>query len=193
MKEITENEMKFILHILKNPSQELNSRVIGQAIGITPMGSLKIGKRLEKENILLSRMIGKARIYKINLEKEYVLYYVKFILQRELEHSNSYVKTWIAELKKIKNAESILLFGSVLKKGNEANDIDVLILIKKKNLSIVEKQIEEINLLNKKKLHPVFQTIEDLKKNIKKEDKIVLAALKGIFVFGEDKILEVLK
>ena len=193
MKEITENEMKFILSILKNPSQELNARIIGKSLGITPMGSLKIGKKLEKEGIVSSKFIGKARIYKLNLDKEYVIQYIKFLLQREAEYSDAYVKKWIADLKKIKKAESVILFGSVLKKRDEAHDIDILILVKKNNLNLVEKQIEEINIINKKKLHPVFQTIEDLKKNIKKEDKIVLTALKGIFVLGEDKILEALR
>ena len=193
MKEITENEMKFILSILKNPSQELNARIIGKSLGITPMGSLKIGKKLEKEGIVSSKFIGKARIYKLDLDKEYVIQYIKFLLQREAEYSDAYVKKWIADLKKIKKAESVILFGSVLKKRDEAHDIDILILVKKNNLNLVEKQIEEINIINKKKLHPVFQTIEDLKKNIKKEDKIVLAALKGIFVLGEDKILEALR
>lgn len=193
MKEITENEMKFILSILKNPSQELNARIIGKSIGITPMGSLKIGKRLEKEGIVSSKAIGKARIYKLNLDNEYAVQYIKFLLQREAEYSDAHIKKWITDLKKIKKADSILLFGSVLKKGNEANDIDILVLVKKNNLSIVEKQIEEINFLNKKKIHPVFQTIEDFKKNIKKQDKIVLDALKGIFVFGKENILEALR
>lgn len=193
MNEITENEMNFISSILKNPNQELNARVIGKIIGITSMGSLKIAKRLEKEGIVSAKSIGKAKVYKLNLDKEYVKQYVKFLLKREAEHSNAYVKRWITELKKIKKADAILLFGSVLKEGNGAKDIDVLIIVKKSNLNNVEKEIGEINLLNKKKIHPIFQEEEDLKKNINSEDKVILNAIKGIVVSGEDILLEVLR
>ena len=193
MKDITENEMNFILTILKNPAQEINARSISKIIGITPMGSLKIARKLEKEGIISSKPIGRAIIFKLNLDKDYVKQYVKFLLKREAEYSTAYVKRWIAELKKIRKAEIIVLFGSVLKKDREANDIDALIVVKKINLNNVEKEIEEINFLNKNKIHPVFQTKEDLKKNLKSLDKVILGAIKGIVVLGEEQIIGAIK
>lgn len=193
MKDITENEINFILTILKNPDQEINARSISKIISITPMGSLKIARKLEKEGIISSKPIGRAIIFKLNLDKDYVKQYVKFLLKREAEYSTAYVKRWITELKKIRKSEIIVLFGSVLKKDREANDIDALIVVKKANLNNVEKEIEEINLLNKNKIHPIFQTKEDLKRNIKSLDKVMLNAIKGIVVLGEEKIIEAIK
>jgi len=46
--------------------------------------------------------------------------------------------------------------------------------------------------LNTKKIHPVYQTREDFRKNIKKEDKPLLSAIKGIVAFGEDVIIDLL-
>lgn len=193
MKDKTENEMKFILTLIKNPEHDFNSRNISKIINITPMGSLKIAKRLQKQGIIHSKLIGKSIIYKPNLENDYSKQYIKFLLQREAEYSSAYIKRWIADLKKIKKAEIIILFGSVLKKGEEANDIDALIVIKKENLNNIEKEIESINLLNKKKIHPIFQTKEDLEKNIKSLDKIILNAIKGIVILGEENFIDTIK
>lgn len=46
---------------------------------------------------------------------------------------------------------------------------------------------------SQKKLHPLYQTKDDLINNIKKEDKIILTAIKGIIIFGENVITEILR
>ncbi|MBU0761020.1 MAG: nucleotidyltransferase domain-containing protein [Nanoarchaeota archaeon] len=191
MKSGKDNKMKLVLCILKSPEKELNSRDLAKLIGVTPMGSLKIAKKLEKENILQSRQIGKAKIYSIN-HSEYAKAYISFLLKKEVEQAKPYVKRWIEELKKIKHAKAVILFGSVLTKEKEANDIDALILIDQKNFKTAQKELEEINLLNEKKIHPVYQTDEDLEKHVKTGDKIIPNAIKGIVVSGEDALTEIL-
>ncbi len=157
------------------------------------MGALKIARKLEKEDILISRELGRAKFYRLNFNNEYARQYIKFLLKIESEQSSAYVKRWIAELKKIKSADSIFLFGSILKKNEEAKDIDVLLITDKERFSKLKKEIEDINLINIKKLHPLYQTEEDIKKNIKKHDEPLLDAIKGIVVFGEDKIISLLE
>ena len=193
MRDIAKNEMLFILSIFKNPEREYNASTAARAIGISPMGALKIARRLEKEGIVLSRQLGKARFYQLNLENNYTREYVKFLLKRESEQAPSYVKVWINEAKKIKNADVAILFGSILKKEKEANDIDVLLVTDQKRFSRLKKELEDINLINVKKLHPVYQSGEDVKNNIKKGDKALLNAIKGIVVFGEDALIGVMK
>ena len=39
----------------------------------------------------------------------------------------------------------------------------------------------------------MYQTKEDIKKNIKKEDKPLLNAIKGVVVFGEDLIIRLIE
>jgi len=192
MKNRQENEMLFILSILKNPKEEYNASSLAKLMKISSMGSLKIAKKLERERILLSKKIGKANIYKINFN-DYSKQYIKFLLKREIEKSSSYARRWVRELEKIKDAESGILFGSVLSKEKEAGDIDILILVNKNKFEKVKKEVEEINLLNEKKVHPVYQTKQDLEKHIKENNKVILNALKGLYVFGEDAIIEVLQ
>ncbi len=193
MKEITDNEMAFVLWIFKSPEHEYNAHSIAKLIGISPMGALKIAKRLEKEDVIVSRELGKARFYGLNLDSDYVKQYIKFLLKREAEKAEPYVKAWISEIRKIKNADSAVLFGSVLRKKGEAKDIDVLLITNKEIFSKLKNEVEKINLINVKRLHPVYQTKDDFIKNIKKGDKVLLNAIKGIFVFGEDILIDMLE
>ena len=193
MRGITNNEMLFVLSIFKSPELEYNANSIAKLMGISSMGALKIAKRLEKENIIVSRELGKAKFYKLNLDNDYVREYVKFLLKREVEQAHPYVKVWIDEVKKLKSADAAILFGSVLRKYREARDVDVVLITNKKRFSKLKKEIEELDEVNVKRLHPVFQVKEDFMKNIKKGDKALFNAIKGIVVFGEDMVIEVLK
>lgn len=193
MKNITDKEMLFVLTLFKSPETEYNANSIAKHIGASSMGALKIAKRLEKENILIPRKLGRAIFYKLNFENDYVRQYIKFLLKREAEQAPVYVKRWVTDIKKIKSADSAVLFGSVLKKYEGAKDIDVLLVTDKKRFSKLKKEVKDIDIVNIKKLHPLYQTKDDLKKNIKKQDKPILNAIKGIVVFGEDEIISLLE
>ncbi|MBI4147204.1 hypothetical protein HY494_00975 [Candidatus Woesearchaeota archaeon] len=190
MKEITKAEMKVVLALVKSPEVIYNANSLSKVIEITSMGALKILKRLEAENIVKSKRIGKAVIYKVNVENSYAQKYVSLLLIREALSANPRVKRWINEIKKINNAEVIVLFGSILDKSNP-NDIDVLLITDQKRFSKLQKEIEELNEINIKKIHPMYQTHEDIIKNIKKRDKPLLNAIKGMVVIGEEKFLEI--
>src|SRR3989338_1791491 len=193
MKDITTNEMNFVLKILKSPEVEYNATSIAKVLKISSMGALKIAKKLEKEGIIKGVKKGKATFYSLNLDEDYVQQYVKFLLQREAAQAPVYIRVWVRELRKLTNAYSVILFGSVLYKEKEARDIDAVVITDQAHLEKVKKEIQDINIVNIKKVHPIYQTKEDLKKNIGKPDQVVLNALKGIIVKGEDILLEALQ
>ena len=185
--------MKVILQILKNPKEDYNANSISKIIGISSMGALKILKSLEKEQVLISKQIGKGIFYTINFDNSYTKQFLIFILKREAEHPIPHIKRWVSEIRKIKNADFAVLYGSVLTKHEKANDIDVLFAVEQKNFNKLKEEIGNINNLNDKKIHPLFQSMDDIIENIKKEDKVILNAIKGVVVFGEEKLLEVMK
>lgn len=193
MKDITAKEMNLVLAIFKSPEKAYNANSISKKIGVTPMGALKIMKRLEKQGILKSRAMGKAVFYKINFESQYARDYLVFLLKREGEQSSPYTKRWLNDIKKIKNADIAILFGSVLEKKSKANDIDILLVTEQKNFKKLKKEVEDINKISEQKIHPIYQTMKDLKDNIKKEDKTILNAIKGIIDKGYEEMVEVLE
>lgn len=190
MYEITKAEMSIILNIIKSPEIDYNGNNIAKVVGITPTGALKILKRLEKELVLKSKKIGKAVIYKINTEDSYARNHVALILAREKLYVQPRVKVWINELKKIKNAGIIILFGSILRK-EDPKDIDVVFVTDKKRFKRLQEEVEERNKINIKRIHPLYQGFEDIVINIRKRDKPLLSAIKGIIVTGEEKFMEV--
>lgn len=191
MHDITGNEMLIALKILKTPEGEFNANSISKEIGITSMGALKILKRLENEGILASKIAGKATFYKFNFAGDYAKHYAVFALKNEAEHAQPYARRWIKEIRKLKNANVAILFGSVLRKGKEAHDVDVLALASQNKFGKLKEEVVELNKINEKHMHIIYQSPKDLRSNIKKQDKIVLGALKGIVAFGEDKLIEV--
>ncbi len=192
MRDITQNEMRLVLYILKSPEKLYNASNLSRLLGISVMGASKIAKKLEKDGIITATEHGKAIFYKINTNNDYTRSYVKFLLQGEAEQSPPYIKRWITEVKKIIDADVIILFGSVLITYEGAKDIDVLLITDKKRFSKVKTEVEGINLINIKKLHPIYQTKEDLKENIKKRDKVIINAIKGVVVSGEEIAIQLL-
>ena len=184
------NEMVIVLKIFKTPEREFNANSISKETGLTPMGALKILKRLEKDGILNSKAAGKATFYRVDFGSGYAKDYLKFALRNETEHSQPYVKRWVREIRKLKNADAAILFGSVLRKEKEANDIDVLALTNQNKLEKLKEEISELDKINEKHMHVIYQSPKDLRSNIKKQDKVVLNALKGIAAFGEDRLIE---
>ncbi|MBU4299964.1 MAG: winged helix-turn-helix domain-containing protein [Nanoarchaeota archaeon] len=191
--DITRNEMLSVLRIFKSPEKEFNATSISKELNITPMGALKILKRLEKENILAAKVAGKATFYRINFRNDYAKDYLMFVLKREAEHSSPYVKRWITEVRKIKNADIVLIFGSVLKKEGKADDVDVLIVTSQDRFEKLNEEIKDLNQINEKEMHAIFQSSKDLEENILRRDAVVLNALKGIIAFGEEKLIELVK
>lgn len=187
--QMLDNKEKIVLKIFKNPEKEFSISEISKEINISPMGGLKIVRKLEQEGILSLRNIGRSKIPNINFSNDYAKRYVVFLLRKEAELSSPKIKVWISEVKKIKNASVGVLFGSVLRKERQSNDIDVLFVTNQERFKKLRAEIDNINSINIKRLHPLYQTEKDFKDNLRKKDKVLLNAIKGIIVFGGDEFV----
>ncbi|NQU79008.1 hypothetical protein HQ545_04530 [Candidatus Woesearchaeota archaeon] len=194
METVTMNEMNAVLTLFKDFSTDYNANNLSKRLGLTPMGTLKILKRLEKQGILKSRQMGRAVFYRMDFSNDYTRTYLRFILQKEAEHSTPRVKRWVKELRKFKDAADIgILFGSVLS-HKEFSDVDVLLVFKHNQNKKINSLLKEISGLSVKRIHAVKQTKDDLKVNIKSMDKVVLSILRrGIVLFGYDQLIKVVE
>ena len=190
MVSLTENEARAIDFLIRNFSHEYNINQLSRELKLSPRGIFKILKKLEKENYLISKKQGNNIFYQINYESEEALDVCNFVLSETKK--TSFIKVQIDDLKKLRDLTKIaILFGSVLVKDAEANDIDALLVFNEKDFSKVEKAISEINSIKHKKIHAIYQTEKDFVENIKKKDKVILSAIKtGLILWGRDKFLE---
>jgi len=193
MDSVTPNEMNVLLRIAKDVSKDYNANNLAKESGLTPMGALKILKRLEKQGILKSRKLGRAIFYKPDYENNYAKTFLQFLLQKEAEETQPRLKRWITEVQKLKEtAETVVVFGSILEK--EGDDVDILIVLKPEDQKKLDNQLNELNEINVKRIHPIKQSADDFTENIRRGDKVVLAAVKnGVVAFGYEKMVEALE
>ena len=189
MIELTRKEQEALLIIYKDIANFYNANSLSKELVITQVGTMKLLKRFEKNNILLSKRIGKSIVYKINVEEEFVQKLIAFTLINE---ASKYPR-WKDEFKSLYKKDRILLFyGSASRNYSDAKDIDIFIVINKKDFHEVSEKLEEIQSILPKKLHAIKATKEDLIKNIKEDNKPMLEILKtAIVLYGYDKYMEV--
>lgn len=179
--------------MIRNFREKNSINAIARRLNLSSRGAYKILKKLENIKAITPEKIGNAIYYKINFSEEIGVKLSEFVLvQNEL---NSYSQIQAEDLKPLKDIVlGCVLFGSVITKGKEAKDIDVLIILKKKDVSKVNSVLNKVKSLKPKKIHEVLQTKEDLINNIKKNDEVVLDIIKtGKVLFGAEIVVEAIK
>ena len=188
---LTLKERETILLLFKELTTFYNSNSISKVLNISHVGAQKIFKRLLKENIVVSKTIGKSIIYKLNLDNEYVSKLVSFLLSDEA-NNNKLLKEEFKEL--YFKGNIVLLYGSILKNFEKASDIDLMIISNDKNF-------EEINKIKKKKedilpkrIHLIKISYNELLENIKNKNKALIGIIRNaIVLYNQEKYVEVLK
>jgi len=190
MIELTKKEQEALLIIYKDISSFYNSNSLSKELKITQVGAMKILKRFEKNGILLSRRIGKSIVYKVNIKEEFVQKLIAFALINE---AGKYQR-WKDEFKPLNKKGRILLFyGSASRDYSHAKDIDIFIILDKKDFQEASRELAKIQSMLPKKLHAIKATKEDLARNIKENNKSMLEIIKtAIVLYGYDEYMEVL-
>ncbi|HLD05990.1 MAG TPA: helix-turn-helix domain-containing protein [Candidatus Nanoarchaeia archaeon] len=190
---LTENEARVMDFLVRNIKERNSINQVAKKLRLSPNGAYKILKKLEKANAIMPEKIGNAVYYKVNYNDEIGKKLAEVVLvQNDL---NNYAKVQADDLRQLKGyALSGILFGSVLKKGKEANDIDVLLVLESGKFREINKRLEEIKERKPKKMHDIMMTKEDLAKNIRKGDEVTLSIIKtGKVLWGFETIVEACK
>lgn len=193
MVSLTENKSKVVNFLIRNFYKKNTIRMIAKQLGLSPMGAQKILKEFERENITIKEKIGTGIFYSLDLNNKVAFKLAELILtQNKL---NSYAKVYAKDLEKIREyVKACVLYGSILTKREGAGDVDVLVIIDKKNFKKVESKKDEIAKIATKELHFMYQTQKDFEENIKKKDKPILDIIrKGVVLWGYNFILKGIK
>lgn len=184
---------EILLFLLKNFQEESSINQVAKSIKKVPSGVFKELARLEKRNIVLSKKIGNAKIYELNLESMETRKKCELLL---LGEKNKLLKNPLASLlakdlaKLEKYSDIIAIFGSVLEK-TEPGDIDVFIAAKPKFVNNIGKICNEISVLYSKSISPLILSYQDFIASLKKSDEVILDIVKkGVVLNGYEKFVE---
>ena len=187
---LTKKEQEALLMLYKDFTNFHNANSLSKKIGITQVGAMKLLKKLEKQNILSSKKIGKSIVYKLNIKEELVRKLIGFALTNE---ASSYER-WIDEFKPLyKKGMIILFYGSASRDYAQARDIDIMIILKKEGTSDVYEKLREKQKILQKKIHSIEAAKDEFIRNLKENNKAILEIVRtAIVLYGYDDYMEIL-
>lgn len=193
MADITDNGKKALRLIFTDYSTDYNSYNLKGKLGLSNAGSLKLLRSLHEKGFLVSKKMGNAIFYKANISNEYVLKLMELILM-ENESASPYIKGWMVELQSFSPlSDAILIFGSLLRKGKDAHDIDVCFILKDaKDYQKMQRKIDGLNKKGRLRLHPLYLTKSEMIEKLKQKDPPIMDMVKScIVVSGGELFVEV--
>jgi predicted nucleotidyltransferase len=182
--------------LLKDIDKKHTVTSLSKERGISRVGSWKLLKELEKENLIILTPIGpeKTSVQEVSLNLDNPI--LEKILALMLTEDSLKQNKWRYNFKELKNnVDFLILFGSILHSPKEANDIDILSLVSnEKNFIKINKIIADIQIAQSKKIHAINLTKKELKHEIKDKNKAYTEALKkGIVLFGQENFIKFIK
>ena len=191
------NLTKIIEFLFRNIPNRFNVNQISRELKISVGSAYKILKSLEKKSVLVSLKIGNGIYYVLNLDNKEAENITELVLIESRNKSlskNSHASIYAKDFKDgEKLSKAIILFGSILE-SKDAKDVDILFIIDKGKSKAVEDFCMKLSNLRPKRTNPLLMTMADFKKNIKKQDKVIADILKkGIILFGEDAVIDILR
>ncbi|MAF37026.1 hypothetical protein CL622_07975 [archaeon] len=190
MATLTQKEIEAILTLLKDFTNYYNAHQLSKHLKISHAGAQKLCKRLEKENLLLAKKIGRSIIYKINIKDEYTQALLTFLL---IDEANEF-KRWREEFRSFfKDGRIIVFFGSAVKNYERASDIDLMLILPNKRTPTLDKNIKEKQKILPKQLHTIKLTTEEFISNARKHQEAVINVIRnGIVIHGQKEYVEAL-
>jgi len=187
---ITRNTKKILSFLLRELELK-NINQISRELKISVGSSFKILKDLEKRGFVNLKIIGNGNYYKINLKNKEAIKFCELILLEEKSNLRSYAKIYADEVEGFRDADLIILFGSVLY-NKKFNDVDILFI--SKNARVISKFCLNISQVRSKPIVPLILDKKDLIREIKNEKDSILNIIKtGVILRGENVFLEVIR
>ena len=187
---------RILIVLLKEPFLIHTITSFASALGSTRQGLWKTLKKLEQDEIVSLETIGKSKtstyIIKLNWKNPLLEKIISFQLTKDTLKEERW-KNNFAELEQY--TKFLIIFGSILNASKEANDIDILAIVKNKNsFRMIDSITLKIQKTQSKKIHMIDLTEEEFANELKKQNKAYLDAIKkGIVLFGIDDYIKFIK
>jgi len=166
MLSLSDNEFSVLSFLVRNFTEKLTIRNIAQRLNFSPAGVFNILKKLEKNNIVTGQKFGTGLFYAINFENRIAEHLAAIVLLYSDEKISF-------DIERLKQAKAALLDGK-----------NLLVIVD--NITTLDFSIPNINVIAK--------TEDEMIDSLRKKDQAALQMLKnGIVLFGEEKIVEIIK
>ena len=166
MLSLSDNEFSVLNFLAKNFTEKLTIRNMAQRLNFSPAGVFNILKKLEKHNIVIGEKLGTGLFYSINFENKIAVHLAEIIL--------------------LYSEEKVEINIERLKQANAAIFDNKTLLLITDNVTVLDITIPNVDV--------IVKTEDELIDLFRKKDSQMLELLrKGIVLFGENKIVEVIK
>ena len=186
----TDNEKRLLRFLIRHFAENYSINQLAKQLDLTPKGMHKLLKRLEQQGIVKPQRMANAVFYKINFNSDLARKSVELSLFEEIEQP--FARVQAKDFERLRPmARAAVLFGSVLVKGEKAEDIDIMVILEKKKYHAFQKELGKLKAIKTKRIHSVIQLPEDFAKNLQKRDKVLFEILKaGKILWGQEVIVE---
>lgn len=190
---LTANEKNVLRFLASHPTDFCSINSLAKVCGLSPNGLYKIVVKFEKIGVLRSQKIANIVRYALEFEQEMTrrLLALAFLPERFKGRLGQRVEDLdgLRSLTKV-----VIIFGSYLTTKEKPNDIDILVVVQKKNFEKYKKALFEAQERTPVPIHDVLQLSSDLVENIRKRDAVVQKAVwKGVVLWGYDELVEVMR
>jgi len=189
----TANE-RAVLRFLMTSFNYKSINDIAKECSLAPNGAYKILKKLEKLGIVYYEDVGRIKAYKINFNNPLTLSYLEVALTDE-RVNEAKIKVRISDLEGLKKiCKTAIIIGSYITDKKNPNDIDMVFVFNKDKFNVFRKTLNKAMEFIPYKIHDILQTPEDIVNNLKRQDKIIISAIKnGVVLWGYDFIARSIK
>ncbi len=186
----TNNKLKILSLYRSNYLAQYYTREIAKLIKKSHVTLLPHLNALEKEKILIAKIVGKNKVYSLNLDN---ILTKNFIIMSELVEAIFYqeqvflIKKMNAEISKLNLSGTFILFGSYAKKTfKEDSDIDLFYFGELKETEITK--IKAIGKIYGKTINLKTATIESFEAGLRKKDALIMEILKYHYILQNPDI-----
>jgi len=190
---MTENEQKIVRLLATSAGTDYSINEIAKECGMNPNGAYKILVKLENEGTLLSKRIANIKSYKINFHASLGVLRTNFAFV-ERNHEGR-IKARMEDLACLKSlTKACMFYGSYITTKKNPGDLDVLFVIDRNSYGEFMKKLVKVKATSPIIIHELVQTTEDLLKNLKSHDPVIVGALRnGLTLWGYETLVGVIR
>lgn len=181
----TKNNIKVIRTLVRHKDWEFNISEFSKDTKLNKGVLSRIVKKLEKENVIKVNRKGKILLFKINKDNLFIKNVITPLFEKEQTFFKEHLKNKLINLKE-ENVLSIILYGSYASgEANLTSDIDIMVVIKNKTNSLINKSdnlknellkgdfLLRIDIINLSEFKKLYKLKEPLLKSIEKNHQII--------------------